>query len=184
MTTRAWILSGLAAAVVAQMAVAAEPKERVAERAEEWERAAENRFVAGVVQLEESERLLLHAQKVREEEYGDPAKRRKAFDSAGQLERKAGDTAGLACVNLEKAADNWIKASTDYKEAGRAEQARTVEERANEAAQEAVRSARLAAHAYERSADAFSVGKADNPTQEAASSEKAAVWRERIASKK
>ena len=147
----------------------------------DWDAAARNRDHAAQLQSAQAMALLTAADDKRTEAYADEAERRKRFQLAGEMEFNAGALFWAASANFAKAAVNWEKSAQQY---ARADASQSVLD-TNLKKEESLASARhvqhLAAHAYERAADAYGPDNAAVLAKAGAASEKAAECREAIA---
>ena len=175
---------GFAAVFLCGAAFAADDAEqRKREHADAWAQAAENRFLAAVSQQEEAAAMQAKAEELRHREYVDAADRLGNWRAAGDAEYKAGDLLGGAAGNYEKAAANASKAVLQYRQLGEEELVDDLGEVAQSSRERTFEAMRGAASAYEMSAEDFGADGADQPVKAAAASEKAAVWREKLAQK-
>ncbi len=155
-----------------------------AEKAERspWELAAGNWENAARARSDEALRLLSQADQSRKTEPANNAKlRRVYFERIGKTEMSAAGLFAVARGNFDKAAASWDKAAAAYRKGAIEASARQAALRCSEAKSSAVHACFLAAQSYERAAQAYSLGYANNPLQSAAASEKAAQCREIIA---
>ena len=155
--------------------------EAVQERSEAWESGAENRCRAAETQEQQALELLAWAQSLRAREYQCAEEKKGYIGDAGVAEKKAGELAGKASENYEKAAANWIQACGEYRRIRETEKTRNVETLGEEARQSALKAVATAAEAYELAAEAFGPNGSNLPAEAAAASEKAAGWREKLA---
>lgn len=150
-------------------------------RAEEWERAAENREVAAQAQQGESARMLDVAKGLIRKGCATEAERRKNLTQAAELCSAAGELASLAAANYEKASRNWLASAAELVRESSGRPKRLADEMADKARQNRRSSLQSAAEAHEMSADIYAPGNAELPIRSAQSSEKAASLRELIA---
>jgi len=159
-------------------------KDRIRERIAEWEKAALNREIAAMTQLNQAEELLETGREHRAEEYLLDTEMKANFKKAGDSEKQAGDRAGAACANFDLAAKNWVTVAEQCAKVEDADSEKSAKAMAEAATEHAGRACAVAADAYELAADAYGADYADEPQKGAAASEKAATWREKMAGRK
>jgi hypothetical protein len=162
----------------------APPDAETCQKIAEWQRAALNRELAAAAQLRQHDAGLLKAKDLRAKKYATEKDRRANFGKAGDLERAAGEVAGVAVINFERAATNWLQVAREYARAGEQKTEAEAKALAGLARDSSRRALQNAAQAYEMAAEAFSEGNADEPGRAAFASERAAAWREKLASRR
>jgi len=159
--------------------------ERSAEldRAEEWELAGINRESAAAHMQSEADLLSEDADlKLRDRE-GIPTKRRAVLAAAASMCFRAGNLYGTAAGNLDHAAENWGKSAASFVKLELPERARIARERATHAQTGGTVACRLAAESYEKAAIIYADSLLNDSPQAAKANEKAAAWRENLATR-
>lgn len=174
----------LALAMASGFAVAADNQARMLEKAEEWERAALNREWAAITRQTQAEEQLKCAQAFRSKEYLYERERKSNLNMAGDAEKRAGDLEGSALGNFDAAARNWEKVAAEYKRLRDVEKEQNARTMAESAHKNALLACGRAADAYELAAESYSERNADQPNKAAAVSEKAAIFREKLAGRR
>jgi hypothetical protein len=174
----AWLAGVLLAGVTLWSHAQTNPRP---EKADEWERAAQNREDAATAQLGESDRMLDLAKLLIRKGCATDVERRKNLIRAGEMCCGAGDMAALAAANYEKATWNWLASAAELFRQSAEAPKRLTDAMVDKARENCRASMQRAAEAYEMAADVYATGNAEQPVRSAQSSEKAASLREMIA---
>jgi hypothetical protein len=151
-----------------------------AKKAEELIKAAQNYQVASEARTDTAEALLSLAREYRLMEYANETERQSRLKTAGNQERQAANLLVAACSGHDKTASALRKAAAEYSKASSPARAEEATRDAKAATSRGTAACRRAAEAYEFSSEAFST---IDLGQMAASSEKAAQMREKLASR-
>jgi len=182
-------IAGSKAAAVAPKAAAPTKVTKITEgravieyRLEILERASANRELAAITQMEQMRDLEKQAKDLEEAGPTEADGGIKAFyKKIGKLETDAALLGGLASANFDKAAVNRKSVEALSSRLDKAEQTRSSRAYAKNLTIQANEAMRLASIACERAAVAYD--KADEPTLVATSSQTAAVWLEKLATR-
>ena len=174
-------------------AVFGENSRELLARAEEWQRAAENRETAAITQQAQAEEMILVAQELRKKEYGSEKERKKNWKMAGDKEREAGDCQGKAFANFDLAAGNWLNVANELEKVKTNKDLRGIEHKGFEdkgknarlmnklAKDNGTAALRKAADAFELAAEAYGASNVNDAGMEAMARERAATFREMLA---
>jgi len=181
-TIFAAVLSGFA--LVSRGELSDEVKKQALDRIMEWERAALNRELAATTQQLQAEEMLKEATALRFKEFLTLDERRANMKKAGDKEKSAGDRAGAACGNFDRAAANWNTVAREYEKLEDKKNRTDALVMSRLARERAFSCGEIAASAYELAAEAYMENNANRPANAAAASERAASWREKLAGRR
>ena len=152
--------------------------------AEEWEKAGLNRESAAAYQQSEADLLIQLAQDAIRESAANQADRSMLLLRAANAHIKAGSLYGAAMGNLDKAAGNWNKAKSSFRSLKMNERLRNAGECEGAARGAAKDACESAAEAYENASGIYQEPALNQGDKAAAASERAAIWREKLATRK
>jgi hypothetical protein len=144
--------------------------------------AALNREMAAGAHETRGRELALQADDLVGQPNGNEVERRERLARAASLAMQSAGKYAAASKALEKARSDWLNAAAQSKKGKSDIAAGDYAGQAQDAHRCARAAAVNAARAFEMAADLFDVDNANQPDRSAAASEKAAVWRETLAS--
>lgn len=145
-----------------------------------YEHAAANRELAALTQMEHAQKLKEKAaEAIKTRSDTDISTYKSAYSKAGSLEKSAAGLYGQAAANFDKASANRAKVASVGKKLGKVEVVRNSEIYATKLKAQGSEAIQMAADACEAAAVAYD--KAENLTEVAANSQRAATWLEKLA---
>lgn len=184
MIVAGFLLTGFAAGAGKEPAARSDEDLKAAERAEQFEKAGQNRLWAASTQMSHAETLLASALDLRKKGFATEAERTWSLGRAGDSEQMAGGLVGMAIANLDRAVDNFGKAAAEYAKLKDEERRRNAEHKADLARRDVTAACVKAAEAYETAAEAYSAENANDPVKAGQVIEWAAGWRENLAGRR
>jgi len=185
---KSWEILGLltVALLVVPVSRAADKEDdrRRLDKAEQWELAAQNRDWAASTQQAQAEDMLANARELMKKEYAGDAERTRNMNTAGDMQRMAGDLYGASVLNLDMAIANRQKAVEEYGKLRDEERQRSARSKGDVARKDAIQACLKAAEAYELAAESFAPENGNDAGRITAVVEKAASWRENLAGRK